>query len=130
MERSNLFRIALILGLVFWVEGCHTTKVRVQSTPPGAQVHWDYEPKGTTPVEFPVEWLGNHRLTLDHPDFEQYVETVDLQSPLYLRFPLDFFAELKPYPTENHYEFQVDLTQHANPTREASRHEPEGEEKP
>lgn len=130
MKQLEWVRLALFLGLIIGFEGCHTTKVLVNSTPPGAEVHWDYEPKGTTPVEFPVEWLGKHRLTLDHPDHEQYVETVDLESPLYLRFPMDLITQIKPYPTSNRYEFNIDLSQQGELGREAISHESESQAKP
>lgn len=133
MEASRMFRLVsfvLISGLFLWVVGCYTNTVRVESTPPGAQVHFDYKPVGTTPVEFNTDWLGKHRLTLDHPGYEQYVEIVQLKSPAYLWFPMDFFVAILPFKVENRYSFQVNLEKELTTDLEADRHGTEAAPQP
>ncbi len=104
-----MFRKILIFLLVCVVEGCYTTVVRVDSVPSGAEVHWDYEPKGNTPTEFTVDWYGEHRLTLDHPDYEQRVEKIELNAPAYLWFPLDFFVAVLPFKVTDSHPILIDL---------------------
>lgn len=133
METSRIFRHSLgllIVCLFLLVEGCYTNTVRVESNPPGAQVHFDYKPVGNTPVEFTTDWLGKHRLTLDHPGYNQHVETVTLKSPAYLWFPLDFFVAILPFKHENRYEFSVNLKSETGEGMEAVSDESKGTQEP
>lgn len=120
-------RLIAILGLIFLVEGCYTTTVRVDSIPQGAEVHYDYEPKGVTPTEFDVLWYGEHRLTLDHPDYEQRVEVIDLHPPAYLYFPLDFMVAIMPFHVRDVQEFTVDLNEPPQEETEETNHGTTGE---
>ncbi|MBN2326412.1 MAG: PEGA domain-containing protein [Candidatus Omnitrophica bacterium] len=122
----RLIAIAVLIGLV---EGCYTSTVRVDSIPPGAQVHYDYQPKGVTPVEFPVDFLGAHKITLDHPDYGRREEIVDLRAPAYLWFPLDFVATITPGKFTDRHSFTFDLTEKASSEMEAQNDESEGTEK-
>ncbi len=97
--------------LVSVVEGCYTTVVKVDSVPSGATVHWDYDPKGKTPTEFEEPWYGAHRLTLDHPDYGQKVQKVEMDPPAYLWFPFDFFVAILPFKVTDRQEYMIDLTQ-------------------
>ena len=118
--------ILLYLIVLCMVEGCYTTLVRVETNPPGAVVHYDYQPKGETPVEFEVDYLGTHKLTLDHPEFGRRVEFIDLKSPAYATFPLDFFVTLLPYKVTDKQLFSFDLSQPTEQETEANANESEG----
>lgn len=123
------YAILLLCFMVFcMVEGCYTTVVRVDTHPPGATVHYDYQPKGVTPVEFDVDYLGKHKLTLDHPEFGRRVEFIDLKSPAYATFPLDFFVTLLPFKVTDKQSFSFDLTQPSDRETEAKVNESEGSE--
>lgn len=122
-------RLVAILCIVFVVEGCYTTTVRVDSNPSGAVIHYDYEPKGVTPTEFTVDWYGKHRLTLDHPDHDQHVEIINLRPPAYLIFPFDFLVAIMPFHVRDVHEFSIDLTTATSQEEEEaeeSNHDAEG----
>jgi len=102
-------KLLLICLLICVVEGCYTTVVRIDSVPPGSTVHWDYQPKGETPVEFEVDWYGAHRLALDHPDFGQRIEKVELKAPAHLWFPFDFFVAILPFKVTDRHALTFDL---------------------
>lgn len=107
----SVVRVLAISWIVVWVQGCTTTLVRVNSIPPGATVHYDYEPKGVTPTEFEVDWYGKHRLTLDHPDYGQRVQNITLNHPVHMTFPFDLLDAMKPFRTTDVHEFTVDFTE-------------------
>ncbi len=107
----QLMVYAVTLVFLFLVEGCYTTVVRVETTPPGAAVHYDFEPQGVTPAEFNVDWYGKHKVTLDHPELGRRVEYVDLRAPAYMWFPLDFFVAILPFKITDRQEFSFDLTE-------------------
>lgn len=106
-----MLRHVLLLLVLFSVGGCYTTTVRIETEPPGAAVHYDFEPKGITPVEFEVEWHGIHKVTLDHPDYGRRVEYIDVDTPAYLTYPVDFFSTIAPWHIADRHEFHFDLTQ-------------------
>lgn len=96
--------------------------VRVETNPPGAEVHYDYKPKGTTPAEFEVDWYGKHKITLDHPEYGRRVEYVQLNAPPYLYFPFDFFTALLPFNVTDRQAFSFDLTEpNTNPSENGGR---------
>ncbi len=125
MFNRSLTVVVFSLCLVS-VEGCLTTLVRVETTPPGAQVHYDFQPKGATPTEFKVDWYGKHRLTLDHPEYGQRVKDIHLQAPAYLTFPMDFFTAIAPFNVVDRHTIQIDLSEDAASITEEPDHEPEG----
>lgn len=122
-------RLVAIVFLVGLVEGCYTSTVRVESNPPGAAVHYDYQPKGITPVEFPVDYLGTHKITLDHPQYGRREEYVNLDAPAYLWFPMDFVATITPGKFTDRHSFTFDLIKTATSETEAQKDEPKGTEK-
>ncbi|MDX9752362.1 MAG: PEGA domain-containing protein [bacterium] len=113
-----MLRLIAIVLIGFLVEGCHTTTLRVESQPPGAQVHYDFKPVGTTPVEFPVDWYGKHKLTLDHPVHGRRIQVVELKSPGYLIFPMDFVAAVAPAKLKDQRTVLIDFTQPVSPDTE------------
>lgn len=118
----SVVRLLAIAWVVIWVQGCTTTLVRVNSIPPGATVHYDYEPKGITPTEFEVDWYGKHRLTLDHPDYGQRVQVVNLDHPVHMTFPFDLLDAMKPIRTQDVHEFTIDFTEEAADSPEGTDH--------
>lgn len=123
---SRSLVVFLFLICLISVEGCLTTLVQVKTTPPGAQVHYDYKPQGVTPTEFEVDWYGKHRLTLDHPEYGRRVEDVNLKAPAYLTFPMDFFTAIMPFRVVDRHVIEIDLSENATPKMEGPDHEPEG----
>ncbi len=120
----RLYRFVPVLALVWLVEGCYTSVVRVETAPPGATIHYDYEPKGETPTEFEIDWYGTHRITLDHPTEGRRVETVELKAPAHLWFPFDFITAILPFQVTDRQTFTFDLTEKPIPERENSTNEP------
>jgi PEGA domain-containing protein len=119
----------LVLILVLLVEGCYTSVVKVDSNPPGATVHYDFQPKGITPVEFKVDYLGTHKLTLDHPDYGRREAFIDLDSPAYLVFPFDFVTTVIPANVTDRHSFTFDLTKEPSSDLEAHQDDPKDAEK-
>jgi hypothetical protein len=128
-ETVFMARLVAVVILFCLVEGCYTSTVRVESNPPGATVHYDYQPKGITPVEFPVEYLGTHKITLDHPEYGRREEYVNLDAPAYLWFPMDFIATIAPAKFKDRHSFTFDLIKAATSETEAQKDEPKGTEK-
>ncbi len=124
-----MVRLLAAFLLISLVEGCYTSTVRVESVPPGATVHYDYQPKGVTPVEFPVDYLGTHKITLDHPEYGRREEVVDLKAPAYLWFPMDFVVTVMPGKYTDRHSLTFDLTKGASSETEAKKDDSEGTKK-
>ncbi|MHC4922731.1 MAG: hypothetical protein ACYTG4_01455, partial [Planctomycetota bacterium] len=86
--------------------------------PPGAMVRVNGVPAGPSPVEIPFTWYGTVRLETDAldtdndglADFRPTVMPLDLVTPWYEWFPLDFFSEnLVPWTIVDEHETLVVL---------------------
>ncbi|HOJ61461.1 MAG TPA: PEGA domain-containing protein [bacterium] len=121
-----MVRTALIFLIICLVEGCYSTVVRVETDPPGATVHYDYQPRGVTPAEFETGWMGTHKITLDHPEYGRREEFVELKPKPYTWFPLDFLVTILPIKVVDKRTFTYDMTEEVSTATEASSDESEG----
>ena len=74
--------------------GCVTRTMFVDSDPPGATVWLDGERSGTTPYEAPIPAYGTRHLELDLEGYERLSTDLDLYTPWYQYWPIDFIANL------------------------------------
>jgi hypothetical protein len=74
--------------------GCVTRTLFVDSDPPGATVWLDGEKAGTTPYEAPFPAYGTRHLELDLAGHQRLEADLDLSTPWYEFWPIDFIAEL------------------------------------
>ena len=101
--------VAAVLVLALVVCGCVERKLTVTSTPPGARVYLDDEPKGETPVTFRFNFHGHRTFTLKKVGY-RVSEEVKWVRPPFWEFPgLDVIADLTPIPLEDHKEFHFRL---------------------
>ncbi|HUW57985.1 MAG TPA: PEGA domain-containing protein [Planctomycetota bacterium] len=101
--------VVLILVLSTALCGCVERKLTVTSTPPGAKVYLDDEPKGETPVTFRFNFHG-HRTFKLKKDGYRVCEEVKWVRPPFWEYPvLDAIADLTPIPLEDHKKFHFEL---------------------
>jgi len=114
----TLAPLALAAALAAASAGCVERRLLVRSEPAGARVRVNGVPSGTTPAEIPFAFYGIVRLEIDPldadgdgtADFRRFVAPVDLKTPWYEWFPLDFFADnLLPWTVRDHHEFEAVL---------------------
>ncbi len=85
-------------------------KISVTSEPAGADVYYDYNHQGQTPVEFEFQWFGYHQFTVNKDGYEPVDDTVRIRAPFYLWVPVDLLWEILPvritYRKRLHYELE------------------------
>ena len=69
-------------------------ELRIRSEPAGATVRVDDSVVGTTPVDLPFEHYGTRRISLYLAGYRPDSREVELKTPWYSVFPLDFFSEV------------------------------------
>jgi len=88
-------RALLLAALALAATACQVRhELIVVSEPPGAEVRLDEKAVGRTPITIPYEHGGTRGLTLYRPGRATQFRRVDLHSPWYATFPLDFVSEL------------------------------------
>ena len=112
---------AAALTLLLVCCGCVDRRLTIVSDPPGALVTVNQRDIGAAPVDVPSELFvydGVYDIVLRKDGYETLHVRQELKPPWYLRFPLDFFAEvLWPFTIRYHQELVYQL----QPPRAVSR---------
>ena len=74
--------------------GCAERTLRVETEPPGARVWVDGVAVGTSPVEVPFTHYGAREIEARTDGFAPATTVVELDPPLWSRFPFDLFLEV------------------------------------
>jgi len=70
--------IGVVSVLLYLSTASSTGKLRVDSTPPGAQVFVNDEPRGSTPLPFTELAAGSYRLRIQLDGYETKIDTVEI----------------------------------------------------
>ncbi len=106
----------LVFVLLAIACGCVERKLTVTSTPPGAKVYLDDEPKGETPVTFRFNFHGHRTFTLKKDGYCIKEEVRTVRPPIWELPILDMIAEFTPIPLTDHKKFHFEL----EPVRQVS----------
>jgi len=97
----------LLLALPLALAGCVERILTVKSEPPGATVFVDGDRAGETPCDVKFTWYGTRTVTLEKAGFVSVSREVDLRTPWWQIFPLDFFTDvLIPFTITDRTEVQ------------------------
>jgi len=84
----------LLLALVgLSTTGCVRRRLTVRSNPPGAMVHVDNQPIGTTPCSVDFIYYGTREIKLVKSGFETLTVNQPIPAPWYQVPPLDFVSD-------------------------------------
>jgi PEGA domain len=81
-----------------------------ETDPTGATVRLDDQVVGQTPLDLRFEHYGSRQLTIYREGFRTYSTVIEVDTPWYSYFPLDFITEvLLPFGWEDTHRFEVVL---------------------
>jgi len=84
----------LIPALFFLLlPGCMHRRVTIHSVPEGALLKVDGKDVGYTPAHFDFTWYGTREVQLLLDGYETRTEMIEVKSPWYQKFPLDFISD-------------------------------------
>ncbi|MCR4318679.1 MAG: PEGA domain-containing protein [Planctomycetes bacterium] len=113
-------RVPCTLGAMVacvFLSGCFSRVIEVRSNPEGAVCYIDGEQVGVTPVEIEFVHYGPRQIRLSMDGYLIFSEKVEVDTPWYEVFPLDFFVEhLVPFPVEDRRVMSFDLVEREKPT--------------
>jgi len=120
--QRGLGSVALALALC----GCRAERhIYFTSDPPGAQLRVDGELVGRTPYDLRFEAYGSRHVTMQRQGYRRYTGVLELKTPWYSYFPLDFISEiLLPFGWKDIHRLEVTLEPH---TGEVTRPDLEGD---
>lgn len=88
-------RIVILFSLVVALTqvGCVHRRVTINSYPQGALVKVDGRDIGYTPASYDFTWYGTREVQLLMDGYETRTEQIDVKTPWYQTFPLDFVSD-------------------------------------
>lgn len=92
------------VALCFSLTGCIRSRVTITSDPPQAEVTWQGDPRGVTPITIPFKYYWYYDFTLEKEGYEKMEVIERLRTPPWFLLPLDLFAEILPIPFSDHRE--------------------------
>ncbi len=105
----NSRKIAAFLLLIACCSGCIRSKAYITSNPPGAQVNWNGQYRGRTPIEIPFIWDWKYTVDVKREGYQPESTVVFLRSRIWQKIPLDFFAEALPLRLEDRRNINFNL---------------------
>jgi hypothetical protein len=107
MKKSII--LILLLIFIFINTGCVQRKLTVKSNPPGADVYFNEEHRGKTPVDFDFKWYWTHKVELRKEGYQPVVNYETIKAPVYMWMPFDLAMELLPFTIRDSHELAYDL---------------------
>lgn len=83
-----------MLAVAFAAAGCVERRLTVISEPPAARVYINGEYAGETPLTVPFVHHGTREIHVAKDGYQSQRRQEDIRSPIYQRFPVDFFFEV------------------------------------
>jgi hypothetical protein len=99
----------VIISCLFVTSGCVQRKLTVKSDPPQAQVYFDGQYIGETPVDFDFEWYWEHSVELKKEGYETISTSEEIKAPVYMWIPFDLAMELLPFTVRDERELTYTL---------------------
>lgn len=92
-SRQGRVALWLVLFASLCSSGCMHRRLTVRSDPPGAAVVIDGEEVGFTPCSIDYTYYGTREITLMKDGFKTLTTPVQLSTPWYQIFPLEFVTD-------------------------------------
>ena len=114
MRRMAVIAVALLLAA-----GCVERRMTLSTSPEGALAYYNGKAVGRTPVTFHFTHYQPARLTFEKDGYRTFRVVQGLETPVWQRYPLDFFAEvLWPWPLTHEQAFSYTLIETVDPEPE------------
>lgn len=106
-------QIAAMLLIALSLTGCIRSRVMLSSEPSGAEVTWRGDYRGVTPIEIPIIWYWYYDYSLEKEGYVPIEKVERFRTPPWFLLPVDFFAEIIPFPfpdrRERHYVLEEEV---------------------
>jgi len=86
--------LPVLAASVALLTGCVTRSYTIQTEPEGADVYVGGQHLGKSPVQKPFTYYGTRNVILAKKGYVTRTEKMEIRTPLYERFPLDFVSEV------------------------------------
>ena len=101
MVQGTWYMVVLATGLL---TGCVHQELIVKTTPPGADVYYNGQFVGASPVTHEFLWYEPYQLRVEKQGFPPLQHNAALKAPPWMWFPLDGLMAVLPLPLKDrHY---------------------------
>jgi len=101
--------LTICLISMFILVGCVERKLIVKSNPPGADVYFNNNHIGKTPVNFDFKWYWTHKVELKKEGYKTVTNYETIKAPPYMWIPFDLAAELLPFKIRDYRNLSYSL---------------------
>ena len=105
--KKSMMMLAVLTLCTSSLTGCIRSKVTISSEPAGAEVVFQGEHRGPTPIEIPIIWYWHYDVKVEKKGYESIEIIERFRTPPWFLMPLDLFMEVLPIPIpdkrERHY---------------------------
>jgi len=108
MKRSIFFLIISLI-FIFVNAGCVERKLIIKSNPPGADVYFNNNHIGKTPVNFDFKWYWTHKVELKKEGYKTVTNYETIKAPPYMWIPFDLAVELLPFKIRDYHNLSYSL---------------------
>ena len=112
-------RTCWMLGWLLALTGCVHQQLIVKTTPPGAQVYYNGQLIGQSPVTHEFVWYEPYRVRVEKAGLPTLQQNGVLKAPLWLWFPLDGLMVILPLPLTDRHHLAFDF-EHPTPAQIAA----------
>ena len=113
---SCVVRSVLLCAALFSATGCVHQQLVIKSTPPGADVLYNGQLIGQTPLVQEFLWYEPYRIRVEKEGLSPLQENGSLKAPFWMWFPIDGVMAVLPLPLKDrHYitfDFEHPKTEH------------------
>jgi len=120
----NTRRWFLLAASVLTASGCVTQQLVVKTTPPGADVYYNGELIGQSPLKHEFLWYEPYQIRVEKEGRQPLQENGVIKAPLWMWFPLDGIMALLPLPLRDRYYVTFNFEQ-PKPEHVAAAREPQ-----
>ncbi len=95
LHKTLIFFAAL--ACLLFAPGCVKRNLHIRSDPQGAEVYFNEDLIGTTPLDYDFMYYALHKVQVKKEGYKTLTVLQNIKPPLHLWPPLDFFFEVIPH---------------------------------
>jgi hypothetical protein len=111
--RVRWLQLLAVAAVALSLTGCIRSRVAMTSEPSGAEVIWRGQYRGVTPIEIPIIWYWYYDYSVEKEGYVPIEKVERFRTPPWFLLPVDFFAEIIPFPfpdrRERHYVLEEEV---------------------
>lgn len=99
----------LFLSILFFSAGWVNRSLTIETDPKDADIYFDDNLIGKSPVKFDFMWYAKHRIRIEKKGYYKLEKTELIKAPFFMYIPLDLVSEALPIHLKDERKFSYKL---------------------